>query len=106
MAQVCQDSSSAWTAQNQRPQIPQWKVAVASQGSSMGETAWQDHSRFRGSVWLICSNMVLPPGRSIRLWGDRGRLFGGRWQRWASGGAALRQAQDRPDSKVSARQRG
>jgi len=38
-AQVCQVSSSAWAAQNQRPQIPQWKVAAESQGSSRGETA-------------------------------------------------------------------
>jgi hypothetical protein len=29
----------AWTAQNHRPQIPQWNVAAESQGSSMGETA-------------------------------------------------------------------
>jgi len=27
------------TAQNHHPQIPQWKVAAESQGSSMGETA-------------------------------------------------------------------
>jgi hypothetical protein len=37
--QACHISSSAWTAQNHRPQIPQWKVAAESQGSSKGETA-------------------------------------------------------------------
>jgi hypothetical protein len=42
---MCEVSSSEWTAQDHRPQIPQWEVAVELQGSSIGETASQDHSR-------------------------------------------------------------
>jgi hypothetical protein len=38
---MCQISSSAWTAQNHRPQMPQWDVAAESQGSAIGEMACQ-----------------------------------------------------------------
>ena len=64
---MCQVSSSAWTAQNHRPQMPQWDVAVESQGSAMGETASQDHSRLRVSVWLDCCNISPPRAGSIHL---------------------------------------
>ncbi len=49
---MCLVSSSAWTAQNHRPQMPQWDVAAELQGSAIGETASQDHSRLRVSAWF------------------------------------------------------
>jgi hypothetical protein len=64
---MCQVSSSAWTAQNHRPQMPQWDVAAELQGSSIGEIASQDHSRLRVSVWFDCCNMSPPRAGSIHL---------------------------------------
>jgi hypothetical protein len=64
---MCQDSSSAWTAQNHRPQMPQRDVAAELQGSSRGETASQDHSRLRVSVWFDCCNISPPREGSIHL---------------------------------------
>jgi hypothetical protein len=64
---MCQVSSSAWTAQNHRPQMPQWDVAVELQGSAIGETASQDHSRLRVSVWFDCCNISPPRAGSIHL---------------------------------------
>jgi hypothetical protein len=64
---MCQVSSSAWTAQNHRPQMPQWDVAVESQGSAMVEMASQDHSRLRAPVCFDCCNISLPRAGSIHL---------------------------------------
>src|SRR5580692_4557202 len=64
---MCQVSSSAWTAQNHRPQMPQWDVAAELQGSSIGETASQDHSRLQVSVWFDCCNISPPRAGSIHL---------------------------------------
>jgi hypothetical protein len=64
---MCQVSSSAWTAQNHRPQMPQRDVAVELQGSAIGETASQGHSRLRVSVWFDCCNISPPRAGSIHL---------------------------------------
>jgi hypothetical protein len=56
---MCQVSSSAWTAQNHRPQMPQWDVAAELQGSAIGETASQElychHLRDNFALAVIAS---------------------------------------------------
>jgi hypothetical protein len=47
--------------------MPQWDVAVESQGSALGEMASQDHSRFRALVWFDCRNISPPRAGSIHL---------------------------------------
>jgi hypothetical protein len=49
---MCQVSSSAWTAQNHRPQMPQW---AELQGSAIGETASQELCR-RHLATILRSN--------------------------------------------------